>query len=234
MRPLGAPRRPRLRLRCANGTFGAQRAGRCLGIVGAGQRAHHGDPVCAGGSHGGDVRRVDPADGEERRPRVSGRIARRARCPRPGGPAWSGWRGRARPRCSRRRAQRPCRSAPASAWRARSDDLRPPLRARRRRRLSSWPTCTPSAPAAATRSGRSLRMNSAPWAAHARAKRWAVSSSDAVVGRILDAQLDDVDAAAQSSVEEGVGLRVADQVQPSVCQASSSVVHVASLAGAER
>ena len=36
--------------------------------------------------------------------------------------------------------------------------------------MSSWPTCTPSAPAASARSGRSLTQNSAPCSSHSRAE----------------------------------------------------------------
>ena len=85
----------------------------------------------------------------------------RARARPPAAPASSASRARVRRRCSRRRAPRPHRPA-RGVGREADEAVRADERARLRTAMSSWPTCTPSAPARATRSGRSLRMNSAP------------------------------------------------------------------------
>src|SRR6185437_6756546 len=74
---LAGPRRPRLRLRCANACLAAQteRARRRLGIGRVGDRAHHGDPGRARRAHRRHIAGVDPADGKERRGGMSGRVA---------------------------------------------------------------------------------------------------------------------------------------------------------------
>ena len=172
-------------------------------------------------------------------PRVDGRgqrLSRRARrsrttaCPscsprtrrtparRPGGRAWSASRARGRPRGSRRpgrRRPRPPARARGSSGR-RSGPGRPIARAGAGV-PSSWPTCTPSAPHASTRSGRSLRMNSAPCASAAARNVFAAATSSVVDERLV-AQLDQVDAAAQRRVEERARPRVADEVQAGVRQ----------------
>ena len=110
--------------------------------------------------------------------RVAGGVARPARRRPPGAPAWSAWREPGRRRCSRSsRAVPRHRSAPglrvdSPTIRLGADD---PARACATG-MSSCPTCTPSAPARATRSGRSLRISSAPWAAHSAAKRRAAAT----------------------------------------------------------
>ena len=156
----------------------------------------------AGGDDRGDVGRVDPADREprhaaaRRRPRGG-----RGRARRPGGRAWSASRAPGRRRRSRRRARGVdllgrVRRAP--------DEPRPaPASARASATgMSSWPTCTPSAPAARARSGRSLRMNSAPRVGAQRAAPSAAAARSSSSARVLVAQLEDVDAAAQRRRED--------------------------------
>ena len=88
---------------------------------------------------------------------------RRSRDPPPAAPAWSASRAPARPRGSRppgrRRPRRPAPGACVERPTIRSGPITPRASAGA---SSSWPRCTPSALAASTRSGRSLRMNSAP------------------------------------------------------------------------
>ena len=87
--------------------------------------------------------------------------------------------------------------------------------------VSSWPTCTPSAPAAATRSGRSLRMNSAPCAAQARGEA-SGRRHDLRRRGVLHAQLHEVDAAAQRGRSRNASdARVADEVQAGVASSRS-------------
>ena len=99
---------------------------------------------------------------------------------------------------------------------AADDPVRADGRARRARASSSsWPTWTPSAPHASTRSGRSLRMNSAPCASAAARNTVAASirpasSSDLSRSWIRSAP------PAQRCVEERARPRVADQVQAGV------------------
>ena len=215
----GLPASPALAATCADATsspsVNAARSARAAasGSARLGQRPHDRDPARAPASR-------DRADVRRRRSRRSRRTGRsrarprsgRARVRRPAVPAWSASRGRGRRRCSRRRACARRRSARGVCVEARRAD-----RGRRVARasadgMSSWPTCTPSAPALSTRSGRSLRMNSAPWARTAAANRRAGGDDRLVVG-VLDPQLHDVDAADAAPREELVGLVVADQVQ---------------------
>ena len=81
--------------------------------------------------------------------------------------------------------------------------------------MSSWPRCTPSAPVASTRSGRSLRMNSAPCSAQSRRNGPAASITSRSAAS-LHPQLHDVDAAAERAGEELLRPAVADQVQPRI------------------
>ena len=97
---------------------------------------------------------VDAADREERHGRVGGRVAHQLQAHRADGRAWSGSRARDRRRCSRRRAERdrrscraPRRSPPAHGSRARSACPGPTSSRTSLTGMSSWPTCTPSAPA---------------------------------------------------------------------------------------
>ena len=100
---------------------------------------------------------------------------RRSRAPRPGGRAWS---------ASRVRADRHVVDVGVGVRRvglgrrvggAADDAVGADRRARCAGVSSSWPTWTPSAAQASTRSGRSLRMNSAPCASAAARKRFAAS-----------------------------------------------------------
>ena len=99
--------------------------------------------------------------------------------------------------------------------------------------MSSWPTWTPSAPQAAARSGRSLSTKSAP-AAWQRSRAMLGGGQQLVVGGVLVAQLEEVDAAGQRAVQ---GARhpaaVGDEVQAGVAQARSAV-HAHSLASHAR
>ena len=89
--------------------------------------------------------------------------------------------------------------------------------------MSSWPTWQPSAPAACTRSGRSLRISSAPAASHS-APRDGGRRQQLVRGGLLVAQLHDVDAAGERRGEHvlertAAGLRGADEVQHGALEA---------------
>ena len=187
-----AGRAGRLRLRRPTGLRlerVAQLAGRGLGVRGLGDRAH------------------------DRRSAAHRRRAPRRRCPR----RCRRWRTTARGACRRRGGRssspaagppglrrrgvdgpdgdvvdagarvdlrRPCGSS-ARRSTLRPDDRPGPLRPD----MSSWPTCTPSAPRAAARSGRSLSMNSAPARrsrprkASAAASSWSSSPSCREAGR---------------------------------------------------
>ena len=99
--------------------------------------------------------------------------------------------------------------------------------------MSSWPTCTPSAPQAAARSGRSLSTNSAP-AASQSARAVAAAASELVVGGVLVAQLEEVDAAGQRALEGALHpAAVGDEVQAGIAQARSAV-HAHSVASRAR
>ena len=163
-----------------------QRARRRLRVVRLGDRAHDDDPRRAALDH-----LVHVASRPVRRSRTTAcrrcsPRARRSAGRRRAGRAWSASRARGRRRGSRRRDRRrpprPGRARASSgrrsgrARRARAPPpacRRPARRARRRRR-------TPR-----TRSGRSLRMNSASWPRNAAARR-----DDPVVVERLVAQLD--------------------------------------------
>ena len=235
----------RLRLRCPNAHLQQLRAARA---------------AAASGSAASVIARTTTArrapaldDGGQRVPASSPPIAnhglldrcaprrRRSRGPRPGGPAWSASRAPGRRRGSRRRGRR----RPRRPARARASSARRSGPARPRARAcagvpSSWPTCTPSAAHASTRSGRSLRMNSAPCASAAARNACAAVDQPVVVERLV-AQLDHVDAAAQRGVEERPRPRVADEVQAGVRQAlagghagSLAALRLRSITGARR
>jgi hypothetical protein len=70
--------------------------------------------------------------------------------------------------------------------------------------------------------------------ASARLAEPACGGQDRLVGGVLDAELEDVDASTKRAVQEGVGAIVADQIQVGVPQSLESVVHASSLAGAWR
>ena len=148
-----------------------------LGVVRLGDRPHDDDPRRAALDHLVHVAGVEPAD---REPRLADAARGVRDVVQPGGAAGLGRRLRApaRPRGSRRRDRRP-RPPPG---RARASSGRRSGPARRARApppasSSSWPTCTPSAPHACTRSGRSLRMNSASWPRNASDAATSPSSS---------------------------------------------------------
>ena len=229
----GGVRRPRLRLREPMGELLASSAARRARgggarVGGLGDRADDGDPARA--------RREDRADVAPRRCRRSRRTgpsrARRrggrARGRRRRGRASSASRRRGRRRCSRRR--RPRRSPRANASSGRRAPAGPPSARARAAPMSSWPTWQPSAPAAATRSGRSLRISSAPASSQSRAgdRR---GGEQLVVGGRLVAQLDDVDAAGEGRAEDvgeraAAGPRVADEVQRGALQPGAAVVEI--------
>ena len=137
----------------------------------------------------------------------------------PGGPPSSASRGRGRRRSSRRPARR--RPARGSGWRGRRSARRPTARASGTG-VSSCPTWTPSAPAASTRSGRSLSTKSAPASSHS-ARATSRRREDLLVGRVLLAQLEHVDAVRERRRED-VGERpparagAADEVQPGIVE----------------
>ena len=188
---------------------GPQLARRGLGVLGLGDRAHDDDPRRAALD---DLVRRCPRRARRSRTtacRPCSPRARRSPARRPGGPAWSASRARGRPRGSRRRGRRR-RPRPASgAWVERPTIRSGPTAARACAGVaSSWPTCTPSAPHASTRSGRSLRMNSASWPRNAPRRR-----DEPVVVERLVAQLDQVDAAAHRRLDPVARPRRADEVQ---------------------
>ena len=141
----------------------AARARRGLGVGGLGDRAHDDDPARAARGHVADVARVQPADREPRRRQVRRRPLDVAE---PGGRA---------ARLGRRRVHRSdddvvdvgigvglARPAPGACVDRPTIRSGPTAARAAATGASSCPTCTPSAPHASTRSGRSLRMNSAP------------------------------------------------------------------------
>ena len=155
-----------------------QRARRALRIAGLGDRPHDDDPRRAALER---PRARCPRRARRSRTTACRRCSRRARrsaARRRAGRAWSASRARARPRSSRRPDRRPRpRPGRARAWSGRRSgpgrpprapppaSRRPARRARRRRR-------TPR-----TRSGRSLRMNSASWPRNASDASTSPSSS---------------------------------------------------------
>ena len=153
-------------------------------------------------STAGERVRVDAADREPRRGRRRAPRGGRGRARSPGGPPSSASRGRGRRRSSRR----PRRRRPARSECVERPTIRSPTTARASGTgVSSWPTWTPSAPAASTRSGRSLRMNVAPASSHS-ARATCGRGEDLLVGRVLLAQLEDVDPVGQRG-REHVGER---------------------------
>ena len=178
-------------------------ARRRLGVGGLGDRAHDRRRARApAATHGADRAGVDAADREPRQRRVRGRVARRARARPPGGPAWSASRAPARRRCSRRRSASPASTCAGECVDCPTSASAPTSARASATGRSSWPTWTPSAPAAATRSGRSLRMNSAPARAQRARGRSRAAARISSSSRVLVAQLEDVDAAAQRAVEQ--------------------------------
>ena len=155
-------------------------------------------PAC---DHLADVAGVQAADREERHARVRRRVADQLQTRPPGGPAWSASRARARRRCSRPAPGRPRRSRPGRGWRGRSASPGRRARAPPRTGMSSWPTWTPSAPTSAATSGRSLTMKQRADPPH-RARARVGDRRQLVVGEVLLAQLDDVDAAGDRGAEQ--------------------------------
>ena len=152
-----APRRSRRRSAAA-----AARVG------GLGDRADDDEPRGAGAGHGRNGGAVDPADGKPGQRRVRRPRSGRSPARRPGGRASSASRGRVRRRGSRRAVAVAAASELGRAVGREADHgARPGELARAAATaMSSWPTWTPSARSAATRSGRSLRMKSAPAFVH--------------------------------------------------------------------
>ena len=193
--PLAGPRPARLAARrrasrrgSASGADTAlqrvpQRPRRRLRVVGLGDRAHDHDPRRAALEHLVHVAGVEPADREPGLAPPCSPRARRSAGPRRGGPAWSASRAPGRPRGSRRRRpRRRPRPGRARASSGRRSGPRPTAARACAGDSSSCPTCTPSAPHASTRSGRSLRMKSASWPVNARAAA-TIPSSSSVLSR---------------------------------------------------
>ena len=204
----------RLRLRCPNGDPSRAQRSRRPRVVGLGDRPHDDDPPSrrASTAAGTFAASSPPIANHGLRDGARART-RRTPAPRPGGRAWSASRAPGRPRGSRRRRRRRAASACAGAWVERPTIRSgPTTRARRAGVPSSWPTCTPSAPHASTRSGRSLRMNSAPCAsAAARNARAAATSasSSSVLSRSWIRSTPPRSAASRNAARAGV----ADEVQ---------------------
>ena len=187
----------------------AQRPRRGLGVVGLGDRAHDDDPRRAALDDLVHVARVEAADREPGLASPRPPRARRSAGPRPGGPAWSASRAPGRPRGSRRRGPRPRpRPGRARGWSGRrSGPARPRARAIAGG-SSSWPTWTPSAPHASTRSGPVVEDEERVVAGE-RARRL----DEPVVVERLVAQLDQVDAAAHRGRDPVPRAGGADEVQ---------------------
>ena len=202
-----------------------------LGVGGLGQRAHDRDPRARRPrATAPTLPVVDPADREERDGRVRAPRSARARGRPPAGPAWSASRARGRRRCSRRR--RAGRVDLVGRVRREPDEplVADELAGPRDRQVVLADVDPVGAGAARTRSGRSLRMNSAP-CARAGGREPPRRGEDRLVGAVLHPQLDDVDAAAQRRLEERVRPLVADQVQAgaarSRCRRSSTTTSLA-------
>ena len=220
------PHRPPLRGRAARARP-ADRARPRSGSAASGDGAHDDD---ARGARRGDRPDRAAVDAPDREPRHGDRargVAHGLQADGRAGRAWSASRARGRRRCSRRRAPRRRRPARRRAWRGRRGGRARRPRAPRPRAASSWPTWTPSAPAATARSGRSLSTNSAPASWHS-ARAWAATAQQLVVAGVLVAQLEDVDAAGQRRGQHvaqrpASGAAVADEVQAGLRQARATV-----------
>ena len=190
-----------------------QRARGALRLGRLGQRPDHRDPLGPGRAHRGDVgRRRCPPIAKNGTRGVRGRVADELEPDR------------RPPRLGRRRVHRPDADV-VDASAGGGVDLRgrvgrepdQPVRRRRPRgprrpRASSWPTCTPSAPAAATRSGRSLRMNSAP-CSDATAREPPPRGDDLARRRRPSSAAGRCPRRRAGRRQERVGLRVADEVE---------------------
>ncbi len=138
------------------------------------------------------------------------------------GPAWSASRAPARRRCSRRLARASiCAGVCVDSPTSRSG---PTIARARATGMSSWPTCTPSAPAC-DRQIRAVVDDQQRVVLGARRLEPPRRRDQLRVVAVLRPQLHDVDAAAQRGVQELVGHGVADQVQPGVRQAVTAVDH---------
>ena len=220
----------RLRL-CANRALlerGAQLARRGRRVLGVADCSHHDDPRSAGLGHLSHVTEVDSADREPGRGRRRASAAWRTyESPAAGRPAFVGvshtgptlsWS--ATPDASARRA------APASASRARPARRRPRARAPRAAGMSSCPTCTPSAPHASTRSGRSFSQNSAPCSSHSRRNTAAARTSSSSLACLV-AELDHVHPAGERRREQLLepGPYIGDEVQPRAREPLAAGIH---------
>jgi hypothetical protein len=67
--------------------------------------------------------------------------------------------------------------------------------------MSSWPTCTPSAPTSLATEGRSLTISSAPSRSHS-ARAALATASQLLVGQVLLAQLHDLDASGDRGAQQ--------------------------------
>ena len=94
--------------------------------------------------------------------------------------------------------------------------------------MSSCPTCTPSAPHAATRSGRSFSQNSAPCSSHSRRKTAAARTSSSSLA-VLVAELDHVHPAGERRREQLLEARphIGDEVQPRPPEPLAAGIHCA-------